>query len=143
MSKKRAKKVSLAKYTPEEMVEIEANMSPDEIDETTGTGSSDSSGPKKQLKSFLGSAKALVESKLTSGAGSQYTAKSVSDMGAACSALSKGNEINAKCVVNVKASLEIERVEKKIVPLSIIGSACSQSVVTKSDVGLEDGEITD
>ena len=47
---KQAKKVSLAKYAPEEMVEIEANMPPDEIDESTKTGCLNSSGPKKQLK---------------------------------------------------------------------------------------------
>ena len=55
---KQAKKVSLAKYAPEEMVEIEANMPPDEIDESTKTGYLDSVG---------GSAKELVESKMTSG----------------------------------------------------------------------------
>ena len=64
-------------------------------------------------------------------------------MDPASSVLSKGNEINAKFVVFVKAFLEIKRAEKKIVPLSITGSDCLQSVATKSDVCLEDGEITD
>ena len=49
------------------MVEIEANMPPDEIDETTRTGYLDSTGPKKQWKNSVGGAKALVEGKLTSG----------------------------------------------------------------------------